>query len=318
MFFYIKRTRDGLNPGESRSFYCLRTIRKCALASRCKTGRLKELTSCGDKASHQLSNDTISTFIFVHFYHQAGLCFKDRLWSECLKKKRKEKSRGSRISEAVCVAFHCNVHIISEHTSKISNQSAQYARPGQWTVSPLWERRRIWLMCSRSPRLWLIIITGCWNNDFPSACSASRRTRGIWRFFLWWLNTWVWIWGIKAGLDTTKCALWSSIQVINSALARTVNYSSWIIHNSATDIVFFLGGAKKKKCDGVSPVEGIWFSHFWPENKWWLLHIPNRKQNKYKTQEGNKDRCMEGRRWGILKNGQWIMKNDSFLTMLKG
>lgn len=188
---------------------------------------------------------------------------------------------------------------------------------------PLRERRRIWLMCSRSPRLWLIIITGCWNNDFPSACSASRRTPGIWRFFLWWLNTWVWIWGIKAGLDTTKCALWSSIQVINSALARTVNYGSWIIHNSATDIVFFGGGGvggqkKRKKCDGVSPVEGIWFSHLWPENKWWLLHIPNRKQNKYKTQEGNEDRCMEGRRRGILKNGQWIMKNDSFLTMLKG
>lgn len=81
-FLYIKRTRDRLNPGESRGFYCLRTIRKCALVSRCKTGRLKELTSCGDKASHQLSNDTISTFIFLHFYQQAGLCFKDRLWSE--------------------------------------------------------------------------------------------------------------------------------------------------------------------------------------------------------------------------------------------
>lgn len=188
-------------------------------------------------------------------------------------KKKKKKRCVSWISEAVCVALHCNVHIISEHTSKISNQSAQYARQGQWTVSPLWERRRIWLMCSRSPRLWLIIITGCWNNDFPSACSASRRTRGIWRFFLWWLNTWVWIWGIKAGLDTTKCALWSSVQVINSALARTVNCSSWIIHNSATDIVFFgggggVGGAKKKKCDGVSP------SHFFDD-----FHICGPKTN---------------------------------------
>lgn len=120
----------------------------------------------------------------------------------------------------------------------------------------LWECRRVWLMCSRSPRLWLIIITGCWNNDFPSACSASRRTQGIWRFFLWWLNTWVWIWGIKADLDTTKYALWSSIQAINYGLARTVNYVSWIIHNSVTDIVF-LG-----KCDGVAlSVEGISFSH---------------------------------------------------------
>lgn len=80
--FLIKRTRDRLNPGESRGFYYLRTIRKCALVLRCKTGRLKELTSCGNKASHQLSNDTISTFIFLHFYHHAGLCFKDRLWSE--------------------------------------------------------------------------------------------------------------------------------------------------------------------------------------------------------------------------------------------
>lgn len=41
-------------------------------------------------------------------------------------------------------------------------------------------------------------------------------------------------------------------------------------------------------------------------------------KNKYKRQEGNEDRCAEGSRWGILKNGQWIMKNDSFLTMLKG
>lgn len=53
--------------------------------------------------------------------------------------------------------------------------------------------------------------------------SASRRTRGICWFFLWWLNTWVWIWGIKADLDTTKCALWSPIQVINSGLPCTVN-----------------------------------------------------------------------------------------------
>lgn len=150
------------------------------------------------------------------------------------------------------------------HTSKISPKSPQETQSicsvcvaGTVGHLSLWGCRRIWPMSSRSPRLWLIIITGCWNNDFPSACSASRRTQGICRFFLWWLNTWVWIWGIKADLDTTKCALWSSIQVINYGLARTVNLSHKLHKNSAIGIAF-LG-----KCDRVMvSVEGISFSTF--------------------------------------------------------
>lgn len=123
------------------------------------------------------------------------------------------------------------------HTSKGVQSICSVCVAGTVDHLSLWECQRIWLMLSRSPRLWLIIITGHWNNDFPWAHSGWRRTQGIRWVFLWWLNTWVWIWRIKADLDTTKCALWSSIQVINSGLACTVN--SWIKHKSTTDIVFF-------------------------------------------------------------------------------
>ena len=44
-----------------------------------------------------------------------------------------------------------------------------------------------------------------------------------------------------------------------------------------------------------------------------LKEIQNIKQ-----QEGNEDRCIEGSIWGILQNGQQIMKNDFFPTVLKG
>lgn len=143
------------------------------------------------------------------------------------------------------------------HTSKGVQSICSVCVAGTVDHLSLWECQRIWLMRSRSPRLWLIIITGCWNNDFPWARSVSRRTRGICWFFLWWLNTWVWIWGIKADLDTTKCALWSSIQVINSGLACTVNCISWIKHISATDIVF------SGKCDWAALADvGISFLWF--------------------------------------------------------
>lgn len=202
---------------------------------------------------------TISMFIYsLALFHTATLSFNLRFLSEYVK-----RAAALELS-ASCFAFHGNIHIITMHTSKISPKSLQETQSicsvcvaGTVGHLSLWGCRRIWPMCSRSPRLWLIIITGCWNNDFPSACSASRRTPGICRFFLWWLNTRVWIWGIKADLDTTKCAVWSSIQVINYGLARTVKSVSWITHNSAMGIVFL------EKCDRV-PVsaEGISFYTF--------------------------------------------------------
>lgn len=160
---------------------------------------------------------TISMFIYrLALYHKAKLSFMLRSLSEYVKKLQLLNTRGN------CFEFHGNAHIITMHTSKISPKPLQETQSicsvcmaGTVCHLSLWGCRRIWPMCSRSPRLWLIIITGCWNNDFPSACSASRRAQGICQFFLWWLNSWVWIWGIKADLDTTNCALWSSIQVIN-------------------------------------------------------------------------------------------------------
>lgn len=145
------------------------------------------------------------------------------------------------------------------HTSKIAPKSLQetqsiYSVCVAGTVGhlSLWGCWCIWPMCSRSPRLWLIIITGCWNNDFPSARSASRRTQGSCWFFLWWLNSWVWIWGIKADLDTTKCALWSSIQVINYGLASIVNMCHELQKHPSNSYCFLI------KCDRVS-IGGILF-----------------------------------------------------------
>lgn len=40
------------------------------------------------------------------------------------------------ISKGSCFALHCNVDIYTMHTSKNSNQSAQYAWLGQWSISP--------------------------------------------------------------------------------------------------------------------------------------------------------------------------------------
>lgn len=48
----------------------------------------------------------------------------------------------------------------------------------------LWECQRIWLMRSRSPRLWLIIITVCWNNDFPWALLCFKEDTGDLLVFL--------------------------------------------------------------------------------------------------------------------------------------
>lgn len=127
------------------------------------------------------------------------------------KKKRTKRLRLLNLSLSFpsppsCCGFHHGVHIITEHTSKIPNQSAQYARPGRRTGRrrrplptslPPRASTRLTDVVSRSPRLWLIIVTAAAETmTFLQLAPLLRRTRGIWRVSLapspplsWWLNT---------------------------------------------------------------------------------------------------------------------------------